>query len=219
MGIGKLIRPGFTGLLLLFFTSMTMSSPLSPKKQKIYVTSNGWHTGIVINRKFVSPMNMPEIVDMSQAEFVEFGWGDANFYPAKKHTVDMTLEAALIPTKAVMHVVGLPAIPSRYFARAEALPLSLNKVKHDQLVAFISNSFDRKGALRANPITSGLYKSSNFYPANGKFHLMNNCNNWTAQALRASGFKIKLIGIIQAEPLMRQIRTLSRQQLLQSLVS
>ena len=58
-------------------------------------------------------MNVPEIVDVSQAKFVEFGWGDAKFYPAKEHTVDMTLAAALIPTEAVMHVVGLPAIPSR----------------------------------------------------------------------------------------------------------
>ena len=52
-----------------------MSSSLSPKKQKIYVTSNGWHTGIVLNRKFISPVDLPEIVDLSKAEYVEFGWG------------------------------------------------------------------------------------------------------------------------------------------------
>lgn len=201
----------FSAFLLMLFISTATPSPLSSKKQEIFITSNGWHTGIVINQKYLSPVNMPEVADVSQAKFVEFGWGDSEFYPAKKHTVDLMLAAALIPTEAVMHVAGLPTVPSQYFKHAEVLPLLLSKVDHHQLVAFISNSFRRKNELRAEPIESGLYPSSYFYPANGKFHLMNNCNNWTAQALRASGFKIKLVGIIQAESLMQQIRTLSWQ--------
>ena len=210
MVTGKLFYPLSAGLLVMFFTHIAMASPLSLKKQGIYVTSNGWHTGIVINRKNLSPMNMPEIADMGQAEFVEFGWGDAEFYPAKEHTLDMTLGAALIPSEAVIHVVSLPAVPSLYFKHAEVLPLFLSKTNLDQLVAFISGSFNRKSRPRAEPIASGLYKSSYFYPANGKFHLLNNCNNWTARALRASGFRIKTGGIIQAASLMRQIRFLRR---------
>ena len=210
MGTRKRISHLFAGLLLVLFPSIAMSSPLTQKILHIYVTSNGWHTGIVINRKNISPVNIPEIADVSQATFLEFGWGDADIYPAKEHSIDMTLAAALVPTEAVMHVVGLTMVPSRYFKRAEVLRLSLSKVNHDQIVAFISSSFRRKGGSRVEPIASGLYRSSYFYPANGKFHLTNNCNNWTAQALRAGGFQIKMVGIIQADSLMQQIQFLSR---------
>ena len=210
MGSREIFRPLLDGLLLMFFTCVATSSPLRQGKQQIFVTSNGWHTGIVLKRNYLSFENMPEITDFPQAEFVEFGWGDAKFYPVKEATVGITLAAALMPTVAVMHVVGLPAEPSRYFTRAEVVPLSLDKQDLDRLVAFIAGSFDRKSRPRADPIASGLYKSSYFYPANGKFHLFNTCNNWTAGALRAGGFKIKIVGTIQAESLMQQVRFLSR---------
>jgi len=210
MGSREIFRPLLVGLLLMFFTCVATSSPLRQGKQQIFVTSNGWHTGIVLKRNYLSLDNMPEIGDLPQAEFYEFGWGDAKFYPAKEATVGITLAAALMPTVAVMHVVGLPAEPSRYFTRAEVVPLSLGKQDLDRLITFIADSFDRKSKPRADPIASGLYKSSYFYPANGKFHLFNTCNNWTAGALRAGGFKIKIVGTIQAESLMQQIRSLNR---------
>ena len=210
MGSREIFRPLVVGLLLMFFTCVAMSSPLRQGKQQIFVTSNGWHTGIVLKRNYLSFENMPEISDFPQAEFVEFGWGDAKFYPAKEATVGITLAAALMPTLAVMHVVGLPAEPSRYFTHAEVVPLSLGKQDLDRLIAFIADSFDRKSKPRADPIASGLYKSSYFYPAKGKFHLLNTCNSWTARALRAGGFNIKLFENIRAESLMQQVRTLSR---------
>ena len=210
MGSREIFRPLLVGLLLMFFTCVATSSPLRQGKQQIFVTSNGWHTGIVLKRNYLSFENMPEITDFPQAEFVEFGWGDAKFYPAKEATVGITLAAALMPTVAVMHVVGLPAEPSRYFTRAEVVLLCLSKQDLNGLIAFIASSFDRKSRPRADPIASGLYKSSYFYPANGKFHLLNTCNSWTARALRAGGFKIKLFENIRAESLMQQVRTLSR---------
>ncbi len=210
MGSREIFRPLLIGLLLMFFTCVATSSPLRQEKQQIFVTSNGWHTGIVLKRNYLSLENMPEITDLPQAQFLEFGWGDAEFYPAKEAGVDMALAAALVPTAAVMHVVGLPAEPSRHFTRAEVVPLSLGKQDLDRLIAFIADSFDRKSKPRADAIASGLYKSSYFYPANGKFHLFNTCNNWTAGALRAGGFKIKIVGTIQAGSLMQQVRTLSR---------
>ncbi len=210
MGSREIFRPLFVGLLLMFFTCVATSLPLRQGKQQIFITSNGWHTGIVLKRNHLSHENLPEIADVPQAEFVEFGWGDAKFYPAKEATVGITLAAALMPTVAVMHVVGLPAEPSQYFTRAEVVPVSLGKQDLDRLIAFIADSFDRKSKPRADPIASGLYKSSYFYPANGKFHLLNTCNSWTARALRAGGFNIKLFENIRAESLMQQVRTLNR---------
>jgi len=210
MGFREIFPPLLAGLFFMFFASVAPSSPLPQGDRQVFVTSNGWHTGIAIKRSYLSPENMPEITDFPQAEFVEFGWGDAKFYPAKEADVDMALAAALVPTAAVMHVVSLPAEPSRHFTRAEVVPLSLSKQDLDRLIAFISSSFDRKSRPRADPIASGLYKSSYFYSANGKFHLLNTCNSWTAQALRAGGFKIKMFETVRAESLMQQVRTLSR---------
>ena len=55
---------------------------------------------------------LPEAADFPDAAFLEFGWGDRTYYPAKKKTLGMTLAAALVPTPAVMHMAGHATAPA-----------------------------------------------------------------------------------------------------------
>ncbi|MFP6746671.1 MAG: DUF2459 domain-containing protein [Alphaproteobacteria bacterium] len=186
--------------------------PASPGKAggkiTIFVTSNGWHTGLVMAKTDIPPGLLPEVADFAEAVYVEFAWGDAKFYPAKVTTALMTMRAALLPTPAVMHVVGLWTAPERYFPEAEIVTLSVGRADFRNLVEFIHGGFERSGAQRVAASAPGLYPSSGFYPATGRFHLFNTCNTWTARALRAAGFKIKATGTTQAEALMQQVRGL-----------
>jgi len=179
---------------------------------EIFVTSNGWHTGIVLAKADLPPGLLGETADFPDAVFFEFGWGDAKFYPSKETTIGVTLQAAVMPTPAVMHMVVLSQGPARYFPQAEVVSLSLNKAQFGKLAIFIDGSFDRSsahgGARRARQTAPGLYASAGFYPAKGKFHLFNTCNNWTARALRAAGLKIEANGTNHAEALMQQVRDL-----------
>ena len=173
--------------------------------QRIWVASNGWHSGIVLARADVPESVIPEIADFPHARFFEFGWGDAEFYPAREAGAWLALRAAF-PGPAVMHVAGLPDHPARLWPQVTILPFAVDTQGLRRLLVFLRNSFDRAGAGRAAVTARGIYPFSLFYPATGRFHVFNTCNSWTAQALTAMGLGASLGGVNTAEDLISRIR-------------
>ena len=173
--------------------------------QRIWVVSNGWHSGIVLAGADVPESVIPEIADFPQARFFEFGWGDAEFYPAREAGAWLALRAAF-PGPAVMHVAGLSDHPARIWPNVTILPFAVDADGLRRLLHFLRQSFDRAGAGRAEVRARGIYPFSLFYPATGRFHLFNNCNSWTAQALTAKGLGASLGGVNTAEDLISRIR-------------
>ena len=203
--------------MALLLTACAAAVPAPPPSQidldaktVIFVTSNGWHSGIVVAKADLPPDRLPESVDFPEARFLEFGWGDAVYYPAKQPTFGMSLQAALVPTPAVVHVAGLWGEPARVNPKAEVVSLPIDDENFHRLVNFIDASFERSGAARAAATGPGLYATSRFYPAKGSFPLFNTCNTWTARALAAAGFEVSALGTFRAEALMQQVRALVR---------
>ncbi len=210
-------RPWVMRALALLLTACAAAPPAPPPSQTdlgaktvIFVTSNGWHSGIVVAKADLPPDRLPETVDFPEARFLEFGWGDAVYYPAKQPTLGMSLQAALVPTPAVVHVAGLWGEPARVYPKAEVVSLPIDDENFRRLVDFVDASFERSGAARTATTGPGLYATSRFYPAKGSFHLFNTCNTWTARALAAAGFDVSASGTSRAEALMQQVRALVR---------
>ncbi len=172
---------------------------------RVWVVSNGWHSGIVLPRADVPESVIPEIADFPHARFFEFGWGDAEFYPAREAGAWLALRAAF-PGPAVVHVSGLPDHPARIWPQVKILPFAVDTQGLRRLLVFLRNSFDRAGAGRAAVTARGIYPFSLFYPATGRFHVFNNCNTWTAQALTAMGLGASLGGVNTADDLISRIR-------------
>lgn len=172
---------------------------------RVWVVSNGWHSGIVLARADVPERVIPEIADFPHARFFEFGWGDAEFYPAREAGAWLALRAAF-PGPAVMHVAGLSDHPARIWPNVTILPFAVHADALRRLLDFLCHSFDRAGAGRAVVTARGLYPFSLFYPATGRFHVFNNCNTWTAQALTAMGLGASLGGVNTADDLIGRIR-------------
>lgn len=172
---------------------------------RVWVVSNGWHSGIVLARADVPENVIPEIADFPQARFFEFGWGDAEFYPAREAGAWLALRAAF-PGPAVMHVAGLSDYPARIWPNVTILPFAVSAEALSRLLAFLRDSFNRAGAGRAVVMARGIYPFSLFYPATGRFHVFNNCNSWTAQALTALGIGASLGGVNTADDLISRIR-------------
>ena len=177
---------------------------------KIFVMSNGWHSNVIVRRRDIAPGRIPEIADFPGAEYLEFGWGDSEYYPAKHTTFGMTLRAAFTSTPAVMHVVGSFRDPTRRYPTAEVIELSITSNGLERLVHYIHQAFERGQATRANVSHMGLYTNSLFYPATGRFHLGNTCNTWTAEALDAAGFDVDSAAAAPASDLMLQLRQLAK---------
>src|SRR5689334_3263202 len=101
------IRP----LLLLLLLALTPAVARADKT--IYVTSNGWHSGIVIARADLPPGLIPEAADFPGAAYLEFGWGNRDYYTTPRKTIGLTLGAAL-PGDAAVHLAAYAAPPQSY---------------------------------------------------------------------------------------------------------
>ena len=176
-----------------------------PREHTAYVVSNGWHTGIVLRRNDLGPGRVPEAADFPRAAWLEFGWGDREYYPARRTTPGMALAAALAPSPAVMHMAARDAPPRTRPGALEVVAVRLSTAGLDRLAAGIHASFDRPPGGRAESVAPGLYRHSLFYPARGRFHLFNTCNSWTARRLYAAGVAIDPAGVLTAGDLMGRL--------------
>jgi len=174
----------------------------------VYVGSNGWHTGIAVARADLPAGLLPETADFPGALWFEFGWGDADFYPAEKPGLVAALAASL-PGPAVVHLAGLSDRPDRVFRFTESVRLSLDAGAFARLLDYLHASFARPADGAAATAAPGLYAFSRFYPATGRFHLFNTCNTWTAQGLETAGLPVKAAGTQRAADLMAQLRPLA----------
>lgn len=179
-----------------------------PSIDAVNVVSDGWHAAIVVRRAHLVETGLiPEAGDFPSATFIEFGWGDRAYYPAREKTLRMTLDAALRPTPAVMYMAGRARPLEVVYGSADVVPVAMTRQTFWHMVDTLSGYFDRDEGARSGPVARGPYPHSNFYLAHGGFHLFNNCNTWTARILRAGGVNLSPAGIITAGQLMSSLRS------------
>ncbi|OAN49214.1 hypothetical protein A6A04_03625 [Paramagnetospirillum marisnigri] len=171
----------------------------------LQVSSNGWHTGLVIARADIPSGMLPELEAFGpEVKWFEIGWGSAEYYPVRDPGVLDTLRA-ISGSAAVLHVAGLDIPAADRFPSMELAPLSLTATQFVRLISRLDATMDRKGGGLAVS-RAGLYDFSLFFPAKGRFTLGHTCNAWTAEVLAEAGAPVSADGVQRAEELMRQIR-------------
>ena len=159
-------------------------------QNEVYVVSHGWHTGFVIPANEIQGL-IPELEQrFGDTPFVEFGWGDKEFYQAKKTTLGLKIRAIFWPTDSVIHSVAVPLKVEEYFSNSEVVKLCLSEAEFSALIGFISRSFFRDKSGNLLELQKGIYGDSKFYSGVGDFYLMNTCNRWTAKGLKSIGMDI-----------------------------
>jgi uncharacterized protein (TIGR02117 family) len=180
--------------------------PIGETRRPVYLVSHDWHTGIVVRRADLPAAAWPESEDFPDAEYLEVGWGDRDYYQSREPGAWLTLKAAFWPTPSVLHIAGFSGPVAGYFPHSEVIELNLSQRGFERLSGFVHDSFDRDGAARSARLGPGLYGQSGFYPAREKFHLFNTCNVWTARALRAAGLPVTSYFAITTDNVMSQAR-------------
>ena len=219
--IGRLSRRATIAGLLGFAVAACSSSPtpsasLRPVSavgssdglatQQIYVTNIGWHTGIAVPRAaVVASGRIPEIAAFSDVVYIEFGWGDRDYYTSADPTIFQALAAGFARTPSVLHLIGMPVPPQRFYAQVDVLTVPVTDVMLGRLLAYIDAEFDRQGAESAAPLPSALVRGAFFYPAKSEFHLFNTCNTWVARTLAEAGVDMSPRGVITADDLMDRL--------------
>ncbi len=183
------------------------AAPASAADTVIHVASNGWHSGIIVPREAVVASGaVPEAADFPGAVYLEFGWGDREYFPEPETTFGMGLRAAMTPTPATLHVVGLDLPPPQAYPEAEVMAVTLPPDGVAGLLTAIGGFFERPDGERARQSAPGLFPSSRFYDARGRFSLAETCNRWTARMLQAAGLDLSPDGVVTAGQLMDRLR-------------
>lgn len=182
-------------LFLAHFVAATASLAIpataaSARCKTFYVGGHTRHASIIVDRRDFDPAKSLGTIDFNGKYWLEFGWGDADFYQAEGEDVLLGLKALLFPTRVVMHVHGFNGSPQSNFPETEIIEMSLTPEGYERLLAFLRASFAHDAAGRPIPLGKGLYGLSQFYAGTGTYSMFNTCNTWAAKALAAGGFPI-----------------------------
>lgn len=154
----------------------------------VYVISHGWHVGLAIESRHIKPA-LPSHEKIPDATHLKFGWGDHRYYTNSDAGFWLMLRAALLPTRSVLHVVGINRPVDHYFPNSTIVKIMVTEEGADRLAGYISDHFNRVGT-RAQVAADGLYAGSVFFEATESYYFPRTSNKWTARALRKTGFPI-----------------------------
>lgn len=168
-------------LIVLLLAACAQPRPCEGPSRTLHVVSHGWHSGIVVERRALVERVPGLAGEIGREGYVEVGWGEARFYPARETNWVMALRAVLWRNDSVVQVVPFADPPRHYFAGSKIAEVRTDEAGYAAIVDVIGATF--KAGLQR--VASSLYGKGWFYPAEGKFHLFNTCNDWVERALAA----------------------------------
>jgi uncharacterized protein (TIGR02117 family) len=180
-----------------------------PSCKSVFIVHDSWHAAIVLSKIDIAPAEIPESTDFPGAEFIEFSWGDQDYFPDPHSGFFAAIKAALWSSGSVIHLVGFSGALEQVYRGAEIIELRLSLGAFNRLRESLSKTFFRtQGSSRA-PAAPGLFPNSRFYPATPKFSLLRTCNTWVAEVLEAAAVPISPRTVITAGNLAGQLAPLA----------
>lgn len=159
----------------------------------VYIAHHGWHTGIVIPGE-AARERLPGLGErFDEAPYLEFGWGDKEFYQADQMNSGLGMRAGFWPTDTVVRAVSVPENLGNYFAATGIVKLCANDAELASLLDFLASSFRMKEDDQLIPSENGSGRTSQFYAGTGDYYLINTCNTWTAKGLKSMGMDLSAI--------------------------
>jgi uncharacterized protein (TIGR02117 family) len=176
-----------------------------PQQRTLYVTSNGFHSGLLLRKEDVPRDAWPEVDAIPDHPWIEVGWGSEIFYRAKKITAPVVMRAFL-PNPSALHVVGWDAAPEEMVTDGDLIRLQIDEAQFANLCRYIHTSYVLDEQEHPQDLGPGNYGDSKFFRARGRYYFPKTCNVWTAKGLRAAGLPIvpELCGA--ADPLLIAVR-------------
>ena len=176
----------------------------SDQLETLYVLQHGKHSGFLLAKPVMEAAGWLGSSYFPDVEYIEFGWGDDRYYPARGNRLVLTVRAIAWPTPTVIHVVGFRST-DHFFEGRTVVQLDLPWSTIKTVAAYIARSFRLSADGELIEEGRGLYGNSWFFSANGKFHLFHTCNTWTAKGLRAADLPVTPWYTLMTGTLMKQV--------------
>ena len=211
----KQIRVVILSMSMMLFACASATDNLFPPgpdepSRTIYLVSHGWHAGIVVKRKDIPAGIWPQHNEFPEAEFLEVGWGDKDYYMTVDPGLGILLKAGLLPTSSVLHVVGFDGPVTDYFPRSQVIAINLSPAGFERLSRYIERSYAHGEKAPSQPLGPSLYGDGRFYLSRETYHVFNTCNAWTARALREAGCPITPAANLRVKTLMERVTKFGR---------
>lgn len=179
-------------------------APSPDSTSAVYLVRHSWHAGIAVRRSDIPDGRWPVLQDFPEAAYLEVGWGDGRYYPARDPGIGTLLRAGLWPTKSVLHVVPVFASVRRTFRHNTIVRVPVGPDELDAILDFVAASFEVDSTGATTTSGSGYYVGSHFYRARLPYHVFNNCNHWASAALEAAGCDVRPRWTFTVGQVMRQ---------------
>ena len=175
----------------------------------IFVTTYGYHTGLIVRAREIPDGAWPARLDFPAAEWLEVGWGEREYYPRENPGVLRALRALAVPSRSTLHVIPINGALTQARPENEIVELRVPEAGFTRMVAFVRQSHELDANGRGVMIPSSVRLPGRFYASPRTFHAFENCNVWVARALESAGLPVDPRAAITAEALLRQVRALS----------
>ena len=168
----------------------------------VIVVDHGYHSGLVVRtgdlRGIAAALRAqrPDLARLllsfpahwAEADWLEFGWGDAAFYQATRTTADiqirLTIPALLWPTASAIQVVPGHGDLETAFPDSDRLPLRLSPGGWRRLAVRLAESVAPGPSALPEPIGPSLYGAGLFFRSSLSYHAGRTCNQWVSGLLR-----------------------------------
>jgi uncharacterized protein (TIGR02117 family) len=184
-----------------------------PCEFTVYLSSDGLHTNLFVPTKTAvydwTRLTSGLASDLSAGDrYIQFGWGDRRFYmetPDWNQVNPLEALRALFfwQNSTAMFVKGYVSLPPP--PNEDWKCVRLGKTDYLAMMTFIDRSFQINPQGQKHRLGSGQDHQSGFYAATGYYSLLNTCNSWAANALRAANVNTPLWGGL-APPILMHLK-------------
>ncbi len=152
---------------------------------EIFLVRHGWHTQIEVPLETVPPFFLPLLPpDRDGGHYVMMGFGAKGYFDRADADAMDGLQALLSADGALQISVVTDLLPAD--GQHQSRRLRLSPQGYAAMLRFVAASVRRDPA--GHPRLDLVQKSNDyFYDAKTGYSLGYNCNDWTAEALRAGG--------------------------------
>ncbi len=178
----------------------------SESLRSIYIVRRGWHTGVAVPTNDWPNRNWSLLGEFPEADYLEFGWGDALYYQAERGTFWMAMRAALWPTASVVHVIGLrkPLLDNAHALDIAEVRVPIDRVR--TLATAIEQEFAGDEPVPTGATLRSAPEPNRFYEGRQRFFFPRMCNWWTATRLHDAGCPVASATVIFASRVMDEAR-------------
>ena len=178
--------------------------PLEAAAASVYVVSHGWHVGLVLRRHDLPATSRLAEYAPGPFRYLEVGWGDEDFYPAKRGTIPLALRAAFRSRGPVLQVVGFDDAVIETFPDSKILQIDLSPEGLASLARYIDATYAVDPDGRPIIVAPAAYGVGLFYRARGRYGLLKNSNTWVARGLEVAGCPIDVDAAVTAGAMLHQ---------------